>query len=118
MSNRTDIEEEAAAKSRLMDRRAELEALVASSGDASRIVDLDQMRIGRLTRIDAIQSQAMAIETERRRAVELNRIESALRRIEKGDYGYCVACDGEIAPKRLEQDPATPTCVDCASRAR
>lgn len=116
MSNRTEIDE-ATAKSRLLGRHVELEALVASSGDASRTVELDQTRIGRLTRIDAIQSQAMAIETERRRAVELKRIESALSRIEAGDYGYCVACDEKINPKRLDQDPATPTCVDCASKA-
>lgn len=66
--------------------------------------------------MDALQSQAMAVETERRRAAELKRIESALKRIDDGEYGYCAMCDEEIPLKRLEQDPATPSCVDCAAR--
>lgn len=117
MTDRTDIDV-AALKERLLSRQEELQALVAATGEASRPVELDQTRVGRLSRMDALQSQEMAKETERRRVVELNRIDSALKRVESGDYGYCVACDEEIPIKRLEQDPATPLCVDCASKAR
>jgi len=79
-------------------------------------VALDQASVGRLSRMDALQIQAMHVETERRREVELNRIEAALKRMDDGDYGYCVACDDEIQAKRLEMNPAIPTCVSCASR--
>lgn len=106
----------AAFKYRLLSRQGELEALIAANSEASRPVELDQTRFGRLSRMDALQSQAMAVETERRRAAELKRIESALKRIDDGEYGYCAMCDEEIPLKRLEQDPATPSCVDCAAR--
>ena len=115
MTDRTDIDL-AALRQRLQDRRAEIEALVASAGEASRPVELDQTRVGRLSRVDALQSQAMAKETERRREVELKRIAAALARMDADDYGYCVSCDEEIPVKRLEHDPATPTCVDCAAK--
>ncbi len=80
-------------------------------------VELDQTRIGRLSRMDALQGAAMWEETERRRKVELQRIEAALHRMESGEYGYCVSCGDKIAPKRLESDPAIPTCIACANRA-
>jgi DnaK suppressor protein len=59
----------------------------------------------------------MAAEVERRREVELVRIEAALERIKQGEYGYCVNCGEPIAGKRLEIDPATPACVSCAARS-
>jgi DnaK suppressor protein len=80
-------------------------------------VELDQQAIGRLSRMDALQVQAMAQETSRRRARELRRIEAALARIDEGDYGYCLECGEEIAVRRLELDPAAPLCVGCASGA-
>ncbi len=66
--------------------------------------------------MDALQGQAMAKETERRRGVELQRIASALARIEDEDFGYCVTCGEEIPLKRLELDPAVTTCIACASK--
>lgn len=99
-------------------RKAELEALEAAVGDEPRAaVELDQTRIGRLSRMNALQVQAMSVETERRRKVELHRIEAALARIADGEYGYCLACGAEIVPKRLALDPATPVCIDCAEKA-
>ena len=59
----------------------------------------------------------MAAEVERRRIAELARIAGALERLEQGEYGYCVNCGEPIAPKRLELDPATPLCVNCAGRS-
>ena len=56
----------------------------------------------------------MAVETERRRDVELRRIDAALARVESGEYGYCLTCGEAIGAKRLELDPATPVCIDCA----
>ena len=57
---------------------------------------------------------AAARETERRRHLELQRIDSALARVAEGDYGFCVNCGEEIAARRLELDPAVPICIDCA----
>ncbi len=102
--------------------QAQLRALAAQiteaeqkSADERAPVELDQQMVGRLSRVDALQVQAMAKETSRRRAAELKRIEAALARIEEGEFGYCLECGEEIAARRLELDPAAPLCIDCAS---
>ena len=78
-------------------------------------VELDQSQVGRLSRMDAMQVQEMALEQERRREIEIKRINAALVRIAEGEYGFCSKCGEGISPKRLEFDPSTPMCVDCAS---
>ncbi len=95
-------------------RLAELENLSKLSEDGRAVVQLDQQSVGRLSRMDAMQAQSMALATEERRAGERARVSTALRRIETGDYGYCLNCDDEIDPRRLEIDPAAPLCLDCA----
>ncbi len=107
----------AAAKARLLTRRAELLRLTEATAEARRPVELDQARVGRLSRMDAIQSQAMSVETDRRRQIEVRRIDAALIRLDDGEYGFCAGCGEAIALKRLEFDPTTPVCIDCA-RAR
>ena len=95
----------------------ELERLVGQSADAKSgrdPVELDQQSIGRLSRMDALQVQAMAQETERRRQVRIQTLRAALKRIEQGEFGYCVACGEDIAPARIESDPAIAICIDCA----
>ena len=99
----------------LLARREELLSVMKASTEGSRPVELDQTRVGRLSRMDALQGQAMAQETERRRKNELQRIDAALARVDTGNYGYCVNCDEEISVKRLSLDPSTPLCIDCAS---
>ncbi|MGD1876179.1 MAG: TraR/DksA family transcriptional regulator [Kiloniellaceae bacterium] len=96
-------------------RRRELQDLVESSADSRKPVELDQTRVGRLSRMDALQNQAMSLEAERRRKRELQRIEASLKRIEEGGYGYCVTCGEQIPLRRLELDPTLPICVDCAN---
>jgi DnaK suppressor protein len=116
MSDKAEIDPETA-RSALLARREELRRLTDSSAEARRPVELDQSRIGRLSRMDALQSQAMSVETDRRRQIELRRIEAALGRIEDGDYGFCVGCGEAIALKRLEFDPTTPVCIGCAEQS-
>ncbi|MDH3787318.1 MAG: TraR/DksA C4-type zinc finger protein, partial [Xanthomonadales bacterium] len=77
-------------------------------------IELDQTRVGRLSRMDALQAQAMSKETGRRRRQKLLQIEAALRRIEHDEYGYCQECGDEIAPARLNVDPAVSLCIRCA----
>lgn len=77
-------------------------------------VELDQQSVGRLSRQDSLQVQAMAKAAEARRAQEIRRIDAALRRVEEGEYGWCVECGEVIDARRLEIDPATPRCSACA----
>ncbi len=76
-------------------------------------VELDQSRVGRLSRMDAMQIQQMALESSRRRQHQLLKIEGALTRIESGEYGYCFVCGEEIAAQRLAVDPTSTRCIAC-----
>ncbi len=104
-------------EAKLKARQAELEHLGETSAEGRRPVELDQTRVGRLSRMDALQDQAMSLETERRRQIELKRIEGALQRLSEGEFGACVQCGEEISAKRLELDPTVPLCIDCAEMA-
>lgn len=104
-------------KKLLAARREKLFTLIDVGEETRTDTELDQQRIGRLSRMDAMRQQAMEDETGRRRDKELLRIASALDRIESEGFGYCTACDEPIAFKRLENDPATPLCISCAHKA-
>jgi DnaK suppressor protein len=101
-------------RQRLIDERAELARLAEGHEEDGQAVELDQQRLGRLSRMDALQGQAMAKELERRRDVELQRIDAALKRLDEDEFGYCVSCGEEVSRARLDADPTTPTCIDCA----
>jgi len=110
--DKTDIE---AVKRRLVARLEELRTSTKETADSRKPVALDQASVGRLSRMDAMQVQAMAQATERRRTQEIARIEATLARIDEGEFGYCIVCGEAIAPKRLAADPTVPACIDCAS---
>lgn len=84
--------------------------------DAAGIVELDQSKVGRLSRMDALQGQAMSQAINRRRETELKKITAALQRLDNGCYGYCMQCEEAIAHKRLQFDPSASLCIDCASK--
>lgn len=105
------------ARKRLFKLREELESVAAINEESSQIVELDQSRVGRLSRMDALQAQAMAQESGRRSEILLQKIAGALERVENGDYGLCRSCDDPIPRKRLEFDPTALFCIQCAERA-
>lgn len=86
-------------------------------------VGLDQTRVGRVSRIDALQMRYMDQELGERAVRQRLRIEAALQRLDEGVYGLCCRCGEEVASERLHSDPAMPFCTDCqghfdARRAR
>lgn len=103
------------ARTALLLRQAQLAEEDAANADARDTVELQQDSVGRLSRMDALQQQAMAQATERRRAAQGMRIKAALTRIDDGEWGYCLSCGEEIAEARLRHDPSIPTCIKCAS---
>jgi len=112
MTDKTDIE--ARWRPRL---EAELEELLASSHATSAErapVGLDQQSVGRLARMDAMQIQAMAQASERRRQARIVALRKALERLAGGEYGYCEACGEAIPEGRLEVDATARFCVACA----
>ena len=102
-------------KQRLLSDKLDLEELMTLAKESSAAVELDQSMVGRLSRVDALQKQAMATEVVRRRQVELNRIAAALERIEDDEFGFCLTCGKKIEPKRLSLNPSLPQCTHCAS---
>lgn len=103
-------------KARLLALKQELIALDDMAEESRATVTLDQQSVGRLSRMDALQQQAMANATRQRRQHDLIRIEESLRLLEAGDYGYCETCSELIPAKRLEADPLATRCTSCASR--
>jgi len=101
-------------RDQLMTLKAELEDLEELTEDNRRPVRLDQQSVGRLSRMDSLQVQAMDLAQQQARRRQIVRINAALERLDSGDYGYCVTCDEPIGSKRLELDPSTPLCVACA----
>lgn len=107
--------EEATARRLLEEKLAEL-LDEDRLGDADRAtVELDQEAVGRLSRIDALQVQAMAEAQTRRRVAARDRIRAALARLDEGDFGYCTECGDPIAEQRLMHDPSVTQCIGCAS---
>ena len=99
----------------LLSRLQELEESEKSTTEDHATVELAQATQGRLSRIDAMQAQAMALETKRRREMGMLRIKAALKRIDDEEFGWCLSCGEEIVFKRLQWDPSTPNCIGCAS---
>lgn len=100
---------------KLEKEQQELRASEDANPEATQAVTLDQASVGRLSRMDALQGQAMAMETQRRRQRRLTQIQQALGRMEHGDFGVCQQCEQDIALRRLDIDPATRHCITCAS---
>jgi RNA polymerase-binding transcription factor len=103
-----------ARKEQLLAQREELTKLEQIGDEAARPVELDQSGMGRLSRMDAMQVQAMAKDAKARRELNVQKTDNALKRIEKGTYGLCVRCKREISIQRLDFDPAIVTCIKCA----
>ena len=78
-------------------------------------VELDQQSVGRLSRMDAMQQQALAAAQETRRHGRIRALEAALGRIEAGEFGYCDDCGDFIGLRRLALEPTIMRCRDCAS---
>lgn len=103
------------ARRRLLERQAQIAEQDRISEADRAPVALDQDSVGRLSRIDAMQLQAMALAAQRRRAAEKERIIAALRRIDEGEFGWCAVCGEGIAEARLENDPSVSLCIQCAA---
>lgn len=104
-----------AVAARLQQRLAEIDAEDAAASGAADPVALDQEAVGRLSRMDAMQQQAMAMASRERRRQARDRIIMTLRRLDDPEFGYCITCGDAIAVARLMNDPTVTQCVACAS---
>ncbi len=98
----------------LAEQKQTIEAMQQARQSAAP-VELDQSSIGRVSRIDAIQQQALAQGLLQRLDIRRRKIEAALTRFDSGTYGMCCACQGNIEPERLSADPTVVFCLECAA---
>ena len=89
------------------------EIIVSLDSDDDAVVELDQTKVGRLSRMDAMQSQALAQDVRRRRQQRLLAITKALHRIDEDEFGYCLECGNDMDPRRLDIDATAEFCVAC-----
>ena len=104
-------------RSLLVEKQQQLRAQFTSTDSSTRPVKLDQQSVGRVSRIDAIQQQQMAIANQQQTRQLLKQIELALHRIEAGEYGICARCETPIAFARLKAQPTAHLCIECQSAA-
>lgn len=103
-------------KQQLTEMEGELRTALAGNAEATAPVTLDTS-IGRLSRMDAIQSQQMALGLKARQQQALLRVRNALNALANGTYGECRRCKKPIAIERLEAQPDAVVCVKCADHA-
>ena len=108
-----DVDRLAYFRKRLEDLEQEIREDMDANPEDSGVVELDSS-IGRLSRMDALQNQQMALELKRRQENQLLRIENAFKRLAKGHYSLCGKCKKPIEEDRLEVFPDTVSCVRCA----
>ena len=82
---------------------------------ATKPVTLDQQSVGRVSRIDAIQQQQMAIAGHEQASKQLKQVELALHRVEAGKYSFCLACGEPVRFARLQAQPFAELCLECQS---
>lgn len=99
----------------LLDEQAELMGVADLLSDSAGAVSLDQTAVGRVSRVDALQQQSMALASQQRQDERLVAIKEALERIDDNIYGECVECLDAIPVKRLEIDPSVACCINCAN---
>jgi len=104
-------------RQRLLELRQSLRDVREMGDEAAATVELDQTRQGRLSRMDAMQAQAISAETNRRRERQLQQVAAALARLDRNEFGWCAECGEAIDPRRLEHDPASSLCIGCAEAA-
>jgi DnaK suppressor protein len=106
-------EQRAECRLRLERLREELRETAAAAGESAGVVELDQTRVGRLSRMDALQGQAMAAASQQRAVTQLRQVDAALARLESGEFGVCPSCGEDIDPRRLLLQPTVTLCLAC-----
>ena len=97
-------------RKQLLDAKSVLEKRIATIHSHARDpLDADSAeqaaQLGNVEVVAALETEAVE---------ELASIDSALRRLDDGNYGICVTCGEDISSQRLAARPASLECVDCA----
>lgn len=94
---------------------ARLQKSMKITDEALRTVELDQTAVGRLSRMDSLQNQAMSAGLREREVARLAQLLEALERLDAGRYGLCTHCGESIPFERLFVFPEAPECASCVT---
>jgi len=97
----------------LVELKGELTRMLSSAAESGEPVALDQSAVGRLSRMGAMQVQAIAQANLRSLKLRLDLVGQALRLGEDDDYGTCRRCAEPIGYPRLKARPESPFCLGC-----
>ena len=100
-------------RERLVEAKAAAAALLGRTAGDKRPVEASGSTIGRLSRMDAIQVQAMSQMSRRQLELRVQQIQASLAALDAGKYGLCRQCKEPIGLARLEALPEAPFCIDC-----
>ena len=114
-SSHLSADEKRELRTELERQLARLERSMKITDEALATVELDQTAVGRLSRMDSLQNQSLSRGLRDREVMRLSQIRDALERFEKGTYGVCTDCGGQIPFERLFVFPEAPECADCVS---
>ncbi len=62
---------------------------------------------------DEVEEYEQSLPVEHSLEQELEKVNQALEKIQKGSYGMCSNCKKKISKKRLEVLPEADTCINC-----
>ena len=65
---------------------------------------------------DQIEEYEATLPVEHVLELQLRKIDDALKRIKKGNYGICQNCKKKIRIKRLKAYPEAEMCIKCATK--
>lgn len=99
-------------REQLLTAKASVEAIL--NQDAfGKPVEAAGPTIGRLSRMDAIQVQAMSNMSRYQLDIRRRQIDAALQAMQRSAYGLCRECKELISIERLEALPEAPFCMPC-----
>lgn len=104
-------------KNLLLKMEKEIEEQLSISEAAAGVVTLDQTSVGRVSRMDAMQQQSMAVSTRQKSSKRLQSVKLALSSLNSGNYGYCKSCDELITTPRLMAQPEAKFCLNCQDKS-
>ncbi|MFT5219458.1 MAG: DnaK suppressor protein [Gammaproteobacteria bacterium] len=104
-------------KTLLAAKEIELTESLEQIKSASQPVTLDQQSVGRVSRIDAIQQQQMAVANQLQLQHLLQQVDAALLRIDQESFGLCLHCDEPISTLRLQAQPYAELCIECQEKS-
>ena len=97
----------------LLSNKTKLEQQLLDAESATGVVILDQSSVGRVSRVDAMQQQSMAVSTRAIAEASLRKVLKTLKRMDAEDFGYCGECDKPIQFNRLKVQPQASHCLKC-----